>query len=74
MAAVKLETPLANLLGIGPRFVNRLSKLNIFTVRDLIRHFPFRYEDFSQIYKISELEPGSQAREARILGHETTRA
>ena len=31
------------------------------TVADLIWHFPSRYEDFSQIYKISDLEPGQQA-------------
>ncbi len=31
------------------------------TVGDLVRHFPNRYEDFSQIYKISDLEPGQEA-------------
>ncbi|MDO8536818.1 MAG: ATP-dependent DNA helicase RecG, partial [bacterium] len=29
--------------------------------RDLLWHFPARYEDFSQIRKIAELEPGEQA-------------
>lgn len=31
------------------------------TVKDLIWHFPSRYEDFSQIYQIADLEPGQQA-------------
>src|SRR3989344_8513005 len=35
--------------------------MGIKTVRNLVFHFPFRYEDFSQIYKIEELEPGQQA-------------
>ncbi len=56
-----LSVPLAQILGIGPHFISKLKKLNIETVRDLLWHFPFRYEDFSQIYQIADLEPGQQA-------------
>ena len=56
-----LSVPLAQIPGIGPRFISKLKKLNIETVRDLLWHFPFRYEDFSQIYQIADLEPGQQA-------------
>ena len=56
-----LSVPLAQIPGIGPHFVSKLKKLNIETVRDLLWHFPFRYEDFSQIYQIADLEPGQQA-------------
>lgn len=34
--------------------------MEIQTVRDLLWHFPSRYEDFSQIYPINNLEPGQQ--------------
>ena len=56
-----LATPLSEITGIGPKFLDRLKKLNIKTVGDLLWHFPFRYEDFSQIYKIAELQVGQQA-------------
>jgi ATP-dependent DNA helicase RecG len=35
--------------------------MGIKTVRDLLWHFPTRYEDFTKIYPIAELEPGQQA-------------
>lgn len=35
--------------------------MRIKTVKDLVFHFPFRYEDFRETYKISDLEPGQQA-------------
>lgn len=56
-----LDVPLASIRGIGEKFLKRLERLGIKTVRDLLRHFPFRYEDFSKIYQIAELEPGQQA-------------
>lgn len=57
---LKLETPLINISGIAPRFLIKLKKLGIETVKDLLWHFPFRYEDFSQIYKIADLQPNQQ--------------
>lgn len=41
--------------------MSKLKKLEIFTVGDLLWHFPFRYEDFSKVYNIADLEPGQQA-------------
>lgn len=55
-----LATPLSEVYGIGPKFLDRLEKLEIKTVGDLLWHFPFRYEDFSQICKIAELQAGQQ--------------
>src|SRR3989344_57237 len=49
---IKLSTPLIELKGVGPSFVIRFKKLSIETVRDLLWHFPFRYEDFSKISEI----------------------
>ncbi len=58
MSKIPLETPLGELHGVGPRFVSKLNKLGIHTVRDLLWHFPNRYEDWSRIAKISELKSG----------------
>jgi len=60
-SSLKLDLPLASINGIGPRFTQKLSRLGILTVRDLLWHFPSRYEDYSKIYQIGELEPGQQA-------------
>lgn len=58
---IKLATPLNELKGIGPKFFERLNKLNIQTVKDLLWHFPFRYEDFSEIKKITDLKINERA-------------
>src|SRR3989344_6692528 len=51
---------LQNLPGIGSYYANRLKKLNLITLEDLIYHFPFRYDDFSQIQKIDNLTQGEK--------------
>lgn len=38
-----------------------LNKLKIFTVADLLYHFPVRYSDISTVMKIAELQPGENA-------------
>ena len=44
------------LKGVGPSIKPFLKKeLNIFTYKDLLYYFPFRYIDKSKIYKISNL-------------------
>jgi ATP-dependent DNA helicase RecG len=53
---VKFSTPLLEVKGVGPGILNRLKKFNFQTVEDLLKHFPSRYEDFSQIVKIADLK------------------
>lgn len=53
------ETRIEFLKGVGPAKSALLNKeLNIFTYADLIQHYPFRYEDRTKFYKISELKDG----------------
>ena len=50
------DTPIEYLKGIGPQRAAVINKeLNIFTFADLIQHYPFRYEDRTKFYKITEL-------------------
>ena len=50
------ETKIEFLKGVGPQRSDLLNKeLRIFTFGDLIQHFPFRYEDRTQIHKIKDL-------------------
>jgi ATP-dependent DNA helicase RecG len=51
-----LETPVEDLKGVGPYYIKRLNKLGIKTVRDLLWHFPTRYEDYSELKKINEIK------------------
>ena len=51
-----LSLPLTRLKWIQKRYLKKLKKLGIETVKDLLFHFPHRYEDFSQILKISQIK------------------
>jgi len=52
------ETNITFLTGVGPKRAELLNKeLNIFTYRDLLFYFPYRYIDRTRFYKISELDP-----------------
>ncbi|MFH0937159.1 MAG: ATP-dependent DNA helicase RecG [Candidatus Daviesbacteria bacterium] len=53
-----LKTPLAAFTGIGPTFAKRLEKLGLFNVEDLINHYPFRYDDFSNISSVAQAQIG----------------
>src|SRR3989344_6608601 len=44
-----LKSPISLLTGVGPGTIWKLKKLGLETVENLITHYPFRYEDFSNI-------------------------
>ena len=43
---------------IGPLKAALLRNLEIYTVSDLLNHYPFRYDDFSKLTKIAHLAIG----------------
>lgn len=47
------STPIANIQNIGPFYEDRLKRLKIKTVGDLLFHFPCRYEDLSKKTTVS---------------------
>ena len=55
---ITLKTPIEELPQIGPRNVLYLHKLGIRTAGDLLFHFPFRYDDFSDFKLIKDVEVG----------------
>ncbi|MBI2669868.1 MAG: ATP-dependent DNA helicase RecG [Candidatus Yanofskybacteria bacterium] len=57
---MNLTTPIEKLARVGPRFSTRLKKLGIKTVRDLLWHFPARYEDYSKLSLISDVNSVGQ--------------
>ncbi len=58
MQKIPLSAELHEIHGIGPRFVMKLKKLGIVTAKNLIWHFPTRYEDWRETSFIEDLKPG----------------
>ncbi len=56
-----LNDPITILRGIGPTKAKQFAQLNIFTLRDLMCHFPRGYEDRSRLVTIDKLEPDHPA-------------
>ncbi len=55
------ETPVSTLKGVGPKNLERLHRLGIDSVQDVLFHLPIRYQDRTRIVPIGSLRPGDQA-------------
>jgi ATP-dependent DNA helicase RecG len=55
------QKPVATLRGVGPALAEKLAKLGVTQVQDLLFVLPSRYEDRTQISSIGELRAGSRA-------------
>lgn len=55
---LSLDDPLQFIKGVGPKRADLLKKINLETVSDALFYLPFRYEDRTQVKKITELVPG----------------
>jgi len=51
------DTPLSTIATIKQPTLAKLERMDLSTVRDLLYHFPFRYEDYSAIHTIDSLVP-----------------
>jgi len=56
-----LETLIEKIPRINPKYRKALGKLGISNVRDMLFHFPFRYDDYSELLSISDLNAGETA-------------
>ena len=66
------DTPISELKGIGPKSLYLYENLGIHTVRDLLFHIPFRYQDTSEIISIKEFKErgeGTFLAEIRVKQH-----
>ena len=69
----KLSDPITILKGVGPTMAKRFAALNIFTLEDLICHFPRAYEDRTQMVEIAQLEVDRPACfKAVVMNHPRT--
>lgn len=53
-----LKKSIKNVKGVGDARAKLFHKLGIFSIEDLITHFPYDYEDRSNIKKICQLTEG----------------
>ena len=56
-----LDTEVQYVKGVGPRIAGMLEKLGIGTARDLLYHFPRRYEDRTHFARVAGLQHGETA-------------
>ncbi len=54
--------------GVGPRIAEKLNKLGVRSIQDLLFHLPIRYQDRTRIWPIGRLHPGDESLiEAKVL-------
>ncbi len=52
------EIDLEQLTGVGPRLAEKLQRLGISAISDLLFHLPIRYENHTRITPVSSIKPG----------------
>ncbi|MGO1295707.1 MAG: ATP-dependent DNA helicase RecG [Vibrio sp.] len=73
MSQLLSTVPLTSLSGVGAKIAEKLEKVGLVTVQDLLFHLPLRYEDRTRIYPIAKLHPGIWvAVQGKVTGVDTT--
>ncbi|MCL2094879.1 ATP-dependent DNA helicase RecG [Candidatus Saccharibacteria bacterium] len=52
--------------GVGPKTLTYLEKIGILDERDFWLHLPFRYENYTKVTRVADLEPGPVVVRARV--------
>ncbi len=61
VTAESSAAPVLRLRGVGPQVAERLARLGIYSIEDLLFHLPLRYEDRTTVTPIGALRPGFHA-------------
>ncbi|MDH5610878.1 MAG: ATP-dependent DNA helicase RecG [Gammaproteobacteria bacterium] len=64
---------LQTLKGVGPAVATKLEKLGLYTIQDMLFHFPLRYEDRTKIVPIGALRAGQQVVIEGVIEHSEVR-
>lgn len=71
MKLEQIKTPVSSVSGVGPQLSKSLARLNIFTVGDLLNHFPKDYDDKSKKVYLKDFAKAKKVHTvAKVLGHE----
>ncbi|MEH0667549.1 ATP-dependent DNA helicase RecG [Vibrio scophthalmi] len=58
MSQLLSAIPLTSLAGVGAKVAEKLAKVGLLSVQDLLFHLPLRYEDRTRVYPIVKLHAG----------------
>lgn len=64
-----LEEPVTRVRSVGPAVASHLKKMDIFTVGDLLYHFPQRYLDPAEIIPVSRIKVGQEVIVVGVVHH-----
>lgn len=56
-----LAAPVTSLSGVGPRLQEKLERIGIIQIQDLLFHLPYRYIDRTRLFPIGTLRAGHEA-------------
>ena len=62
------QIPLSTFKGVGPSLAEKLEKIGLLSVQDILFHLPMRYEVKTRIMTVRELMPGTST---NIIGEVT---
>ncbi|VAW59924.1 ATP-dependent DNA helicase RecG [hydrothermal vent metagenome] len=61
MTTINHLNPLTQLKGVGPKVAEKLTKLGLNTLQDILFHLPYRYEDRTRVVPVGALQHGQSA-------------
>jgi len=67
------QVSVTSLKGVGPKGAERLERLSIKTVQDILFHLPLRYQDRSRVVPIGAVLPGQQITVEGEINHSDIR-
>lgn len=60
MTTITLTDPVTTLKGVGDKMAEKLAKLGIHQIQDLLFHLPLRYQDRTKVLPIGSLRPSQE--------------
>lgn len=66
MVLMTIESPLTDIKGVGPELAKKFAVLGIHNIKELIEYYPRRYDDYSVLTRIEDMQPGLVTTQAQI--------
>lgn len=64
---MRLDQPVTQLSGIGEKIAEKLERLNVRTILELLRYYPRTYEDYTHISRVKDVRPGKVALRVHVV-------
>ena len=64
---MRLDDAVVAVKGVGEVLAKAFMKLGIHSVRDLLEYLPYRYEDYSEVAHIKDIQPGAVSIKAELV-------